>query len=152
MLTLDVDGTLHSVFSDPAPDERALIFCAPVSLVAARRIKGELRKIDTTLSKPSICRFDETWIPFFESRTKRAFACDFITVETAFPRRLYIFALWNINTREIIAASVTRNPTANWLGRFLLDCNGIRLYRTPPQRASRSQNLFKRRDLQESNR
>ena len=39
MLTLDVDGTLHSVFSDPAPDERALIFRAPVSLVGARRLE-----------------------------------------------------------------------------------------------------------------
>ena len=44
MLTLDVDGTLHSVFSDPTPDEhalifRALIFRALVSLVGARRLE-----------------------------------------------------------------------------------------------------------------
>ncbi len=142
----------------------------------ARRIKGELRKIGITLSKSSVCnilndssfppsarKFDETWIPFLKSHAKRAFACDFITVETAFLRRLYIFALLDINTREIVAARVTRNPTANWLeqafrtcflcrevlpdfivsdrdgifgdwlGRFLLDCYGIRLYRTPPR-------------------
>ena len=92
----------------------------------ARRIKGELRKIGITLSKSSVCnilndsdfppstrKFDETWIPFLKSHAKRAFACDFITVETAFLRRLYIFALLDINTREIIAARVTRNPTAN---------------------------------------
>ena len=39
MLTLDVDGRLHFVFSDPTPDERALIFRAPVSLVGARRLE-----------------------------------------------------------------------------------------------------------------
>ena len=88
----------------------------------ARRIKGELRKIGITLSKSSICnilndsdfppstrKFDETWIRFLKSHAKRAFACDFITVETAFLRRLYIFALLDINTREIVAARVTEN-------------------------------------------
>ncbi len=140
----------------------------------ARRIKGELRKIGITLSKssirnilndagypPSARNFEETWIPFLKSHAKRVFACDFVTVETAFLKRIYIFAIIEVNTREIVTAAVTKNPTAiwleqvfrscfmcreilpdfivsdrdgvfgDWLGTFLQDCYGIRLFRTP---------------------
>ena len=94
----------------------------------ARRIKGELRKLGITLSKssirnilnnagypPSARNLEETWPPFLKSHARRVFACDFITVETAFLKRIYILAIIDINTREIVAAAVTKTPTAVWL-------------------------------------
>ena len=142
----------------------------------ARRIKGELRKLGKLLSKstilnilndsgypPSGRKFEETWIPFLKSHAKRVFACDFITVETAFLQTLYVFAIIDVQTREIVHTAVTGRPTAiwleqvfrssftlrkvmpdfivsdrdgifgDWLGKFLKDCYDIRLYRTPPR-------------------
>ena len=141
-----------------------------------RRIKGELRKIGVSLSKSCISNilnaagyppknreFVESWIPFLKSHGKRVFACDFLTVETAFLKRLYVFAIMDTKTRKIVSAVVTRNPTAAWLEQvfrncfmmaeylpdfvvtdrdgiygewlriFLEQCYGIRLFRTPPR-------------------
>ena len=91
----------------------------------------------------------------------RFFACDFLTVDTAFLKRLYVFALMDTITKQIISVAVTRNPTVvwlenvlrsalmdikdcpkfivsdrdgiygEWLGGFLKDCYDITLYRTP---------------------
>jgi putative transposase len=106
---------------------------------------------------------EQSWYRFLKSHGRRIFACDFLTVETAFLQRLYVFSLMDTSTREIIAIAVTKNPTSNWLetilrnafiiledypaflvsdrdgiygewfGKFLKDCYGITLYRTPPR-------------------
>jgi len=141
----------------------------------ARRIVGELRKLGKIISKSNVLnilkasglpsggpRQDQSWYRFLRSHGQRFFACDFLTVDTAFLRRLYVFALMDTSNRQIISIAVTKNPTAAWLetvvrnafmyledypkfmasdrdgiygewfGKFLSDCYGITLYRTPP--------------------
>ena len=141
----------------------------------ARRIVGELRKVGKIISKSTVLnilkesgfpdrsrRRDQSWYRFLRSHGTRFFACDFLTVDTAFLKRLYVFALMDTSTRQIISVAVTRHPTAvwlenvlrsalmdikdcpkfivsdrdgiygEWLGTFLKDCYDITLYRTPP--------------------
>ena len=142
----------------------------------ARRIVGELRKLGKIISKSNVLnilmesgypggdrRQDQSWYRFLKSHSQRFLACDFITVETAFLKRLYVFALMDTSTRKIIAVAVTKNPNAPWLesvirnafinwnvfpkylvsdrdgvygewfGKFLKDCYDVTLYRTPPR-------------------
>ena len=141
----------------------------------ARRIVGELRKVGKIISKSTVLnilkesgfpdrsrRRDQSWYRFLRSHGTRFFACDFLTVDTAFLKRLYVFALMDTSTRQIISVAVTRHPPAVWLenvlpsalmdikdcpkfivsdpggiygewfGKFLSDCYGITLYRTLP--------------------
>jgi transposase InsO family protein len=42
-------------------------------------------------------------------------ACDFFSVDAAFPKRLSVFAIMDTITRQIVAVAVTNNPTADWL-------------------------------------
>ena len=142
----------------------------------SRRIVGELRKLGKLISKSTVLnilkesgfpggqrRRDQSWYRFLRSHGTRFFACDFLTVDTAFLQRLYVFALMDTSTRQIITVAVTKNPTAAWLetvvrsalmtmyeypthmvsdrdgiygewfGKFLKDCYDITLYRTPPR-------------------
>lgn len=141
----------------------------------ARRIVGELRKLGKIISKSNVLnilkasgypgghqRQSQSWYRFLRSHGKRFFACDFLAIDTAFLQRLYVFALMDTSTRQIISVAVTKNPTAVWLenvirnaltdikdyplfivsdrdgiygdwfGKFLKDCYDITLYRTPP--------------------
>jgi putative transposase len=143
--------------------------------LAARRIVGELRKLGKIISKSTVLnilkesdfrdrirRQDQSWYRFLRSHGTRFFACDFLTVDTAFLKYIYVFALMDIITRQIISVAVTRHPTAvwlenvlrnalmdikdfpkfivsdrdgiygEWLGAFLKDCYGITQYQTPP--------------------
>jgi len=141
-----------------------------------RKIQGELAKVGIKLSKSSIAvilksggyppnsrKSEETWLSFLKSHTSRYFACDFLTVETAFLKRLYVFVIMDVTNREIVAFNITSNPIASWLenfvrssfmdlenlpncmvsdrdgvygewfGAFLKDSYDMRLYRTPPK-------------------
>ena len=96
--------------------------------LAARRIVGELRKLGKIISKSTVLnilkesdfpdrsrRHDQSWYRFLRSHGTRFFACDFLTVDTAFLKRLYVFALMDTSTRQFINVAVTRHPTAVWL-------------------------------------
>jgi hypothetical protein len=87
-----------------------------------RRIQGELARLGHTIARttvwqilktsgldPSPNRSDVTWTQFLHSQA--AVACDFFTVDTAFLRRYYVLFFINVNTREVIYAGVTANPT-----------------------------------------
>ncbi|MEZ4743857.1 MAG: integrase core domain-containing protein [Bdellovibrionota bacterium] len=93
-----------------------------------RKIKGELRKLGISVSKTTIAtilkaagfdphkaKYERTWINFITSHTKRYFACDFMTVDTLFLKRLYLFSIMDVATRQIMLFAVTTNPTKNWL-------------------------------------
>jgi len=117
-------------------------------------------------------RRDESWYRFLRSHGTRFFACDFLTVDTAFLKRLYVFALMDTSTRQIISVAVTRHPTAvwlenvlrsalmdikdcpkfivsdrdgiygEWLGTFLKDCYDITLYRSKILHAQNMEKLI----------
>jgi putative transposase len=136
---------------------------------------AEFRKLGKVISKSTVLnilkksgfpgrirRRDEFWYRFLRSHGTRLFACDFLTVDIAFLKHLYVFVLMDTTTSQIISVAVTRHPTTvllenilrnalmdikdytkfivsdrdgiygEWLGRFLKDCYDITLYRTPP--------------------
>jgi transposase InsO family protein len=90
-----------------------------------RRIQGELATLGHKIAKttvwqilktngvdPSPNRSDVTWTEFLHSQA--AVACDFFTVDTAFLRRYYVLFFIRVNTREVIYAGITANPTGPW--------------------------------------
>ena len=96
------------------------------------RIVGELRRLGKVNSKSTVLnipkesgfpgrsrRRDESWYRFLRIQGTRFFACDFLTVDTAFLKRLYVFALMDTSTMQIISVAVTNHPTAVWLENVL---------------------------------
>ncbi|MCP4963049.1 MAG: transposase, partial [Actinomycetia bacterium] len=90
-----------------------------------RRIQGELARLGHKIAHstvwqiltdnsidPSPNRSDVTWTEFLHSQA--AVACDFFTVDTAFLRRYYVLFFIRIQTREVIFAGITANPTGEW--------------------------------------
>ncbi|MCP3934653.1 MAG: transposase [Actinomycetia bacterium] len=90
-----------------------------------RRIQGELARLGHKLAHstvwqiltdngidPSPNRPDVTWTEFLKSQA--AVACDLFTVGTATLRRYYVSFFIHVQTREVILADVTANPTGAW--------------------------------------
>ncbi len=53
-----------------------------------------------------------TWTEFLHSQA--AVACDFFTVDTAFLRSYYVLFFIHVETREVVFAGLTANPTGAW--------------------------------------
>jgi putative transposase len=47
-------------------------------------------------------------------RSQAAIACDFVTIDTALLRRVYLLFFIDVTTREVILGGITVNPTAAW--------------------------------------
>ena len=90
-----------------------------------RRITGELNRLGHHVGAstvwrilkqngidPSPTRSEVTWTQFLRSQT--AVACDFATIDTALLRRSYLLFYINVNTREVLYAGITPNPTGTW--------------------------------------
>ncbi len=73
-------------------------------------------------------RSEVTWSELLHSQA--AVACDFFTVDSAFLRRPYVLFFISVQTREVIFAGVTTNPTGAWTtqaARNLFIAHGERL-------------------------
>ncbi len=106
-----------------------------------RRIQGELAQLRHKLAHstvwqiltdngidPSPNRSDVTWTEFL--RSQAAVACDFFTVDTATLRRDCVLLFIHVQTREVIFAGITANPTGAWTtqaARNLFIAHGERL-------------------------
>ena len=90
-----------------------------------RRIHGELVGLGHTIASstvwqilndhgidPAPKRSEVTWAEFL--RSQAAVACDFFTVDTATFRRYYVLFFIHIETRQVLFAGVTANPTGAW--------------------------------------
>jgi len=90
-----------------------------------RRIHGELVGLGHQIAQttvwqilkdndidPAPRRSEVTWTEFL--RSQAAVACDFFTVDTAFLRRYYVLFFIQIETRQVIFAGLTANPTGAW--------------------------------------
>jgi putative transposase len=93
-----------------------------------QRIKGELLRlgmrvsataIRTTLRRhgldPAPRRMVTTWRAFLRQQAAGIVACDFLTVDTIWLRRLYVLFFIEHGTRRIHLAGVTGNPDGAWV-------------------------------------
>ncbi|MCP4306300.1 MAG: transposase [bacterium] len=90
-----------------------------------RRIHGELTGLGHQIGQttvwqilkdnhidPAPKRSEVTWTEFLHSQA--AVACDFFTVDTAMLRRYYVLFFIQVETRQVIFAGLTANPTGAW--------------------------------------
>ncbi len=93
-----------------------------------QRIQGELlhlgvrvsaTAIRTTLRRhgldPAPRRTTTTWRTFLRQQAAGVLACDFLTVDTVWLRRLYVLFFIELATRRVHLADVTANPNGAWV-------------------------------------
>jgi putative transposase len=93
-----------------------------------QRIKGELLRLGMRVSAtairtmlrrhgldPAPRRMVTTWRAFLRQQAAGIVACDFLTVDTIWLRRLYVLFFIEHGTRRIHLAGVTGNPDGAWV-------------------------------------
>jgi putative transposase len=93
-----------------------------------QRIRGELLHLGCRVSASSIARIlranglqpaprpaSTTWRSFLRRQAAGILACDFLTVDTVFLRRLYVLFFIQLHNRRVHLAGVTANPTGAWV-------------------------------------
>jgi hypothetical protein len=95
--------------------------------MGAGKIQGELKKLGIDLSKTTIRRIiagfrkqgkikcSLSWKKFISSHLSSLFAMDFLTVESLFGKRFYVFFLLYLKTREIVSFGVTDVPSRRFV-------------------------------------
>jgi putative transposase len=92
------------------------------------RIVGELRKLGITVSAtlvrgvlaeagipPAPQRDGQSWRAFLRQQGDSILACDFLTVDTIWLRRLYVLVFLSIGSRRVEYLACTRNPDTRWM-------------------------------------
>ncbi len=92
-----------------------------------RRIAGELKGVGVAVSAttvrsvlieagvpPAPERAGLSWRAFLRQQAATALACDFLTVETVFLRRIYVLFFISLATRRIEYVACTSNPDGGW--------------------------------------
>jgi putative transposase len=92
-----------------------------------KRIVGELKGLGITVSatsvrkvlleeglQPAPKRSNSSWRAFLQAQAGSVLACDFLTVETAFLRRVYVLFFISVATRRIEYIACTPNPDGHW--------------------------------------
>jgi len=92
-----------------------------------RRIQGELAQIGYAIAAstvweilhaagigPAPRRAGPTWRQFLTAQARAIIACDFLVVETALLKRLYMLVFIEHGTRRLHLAGVTAHPTGAW--------------------------------------
>jgi putative transposase len=92
-----------------------------------KRIVGELKGLGVRVSatsvrkvlleaglKPAPQRTRSSWRAFLRAQAASTIACDFLTVETALLRRIYVLFFISLATRRIEYLACTPNPDGQW--------------------------------------
>jgi putative transposase len=92
-----------------------------------KRIVGELKAVGISVSatsvrkvllaaglRPAPERGHSSWRTFLRHQAASMLACDFLTVETAFLQRIYLFFI-SLATRRIEYVACTANPDERWI-------------------------------------
>ncbi len=109
-----------------------------------RRITGELKKLHIEASFSSVRRVLEkgrkdgmiqsagSWKDFIHQHSSSLFCCDFLTVETLFNKRLYVFFIMKLANRKIVQYGVSSRPemmfVRNQLTGFMYDKEDEKTY------------------------
>jgi putative transposase len=110
------------------------------------RIKGELRKLGHTVAAttirsvlvragvpPSGRRAKLSWKQFLAAQAQTLVVADFLSVDTAFFKRLYVLIYMHLATRRVLLAACTANPNEAWMAQqarnlaWTLEEEGIKL-------------------------
>jgi transposase InsO family protein len=92
------------------------------------RIVGELRRLDINVSAtvvrsvlaeagipPAPQRDRNSWRTFLRQHGDSILACDFLTVDTVWLRRLYVLVFLTIGSRRVEYVACTSNPDTAWM-------------------------------------
>jgi putative transposase len=92
-----------------------------------RRIVGELRGLGISISATSVRtilvrhrlppapqRDERSWRDFLRRHAATTLACDFFTVETAWPKRINVLFFLSLESRRIEFVACTPSPTGAW--------------------------------------
>jgi putative transposase len=98
-------------------------------LWGAKRIRGELLKLDIRVSKRTIQKYmrqvrpqrarGQNWKTFLRNHATEIWACDFLQVTDLFFRPLFAFFIIAQKSRKVIHVHVTRAPTDPWVAQQL---------------------------------
>ncbi|HZJ51725.1 MAG TPA: integrase [Actinomycetota bacterium] len=93
-----------------------------------RRIQGELLGLGIKVAPstvwtvlrqagidPAPMRAGLSWTAFLKAQAAGIIACDFVTVDTVFLRRMFILFFIKIDSRRVLLGGVTSNPDASWV-------------------------------------
>ena len=93
-----------------------------------RRIQGELVGLGLAVAPstvwsilkragvdPAPRRSGPSWSEFLSAQAKGILACDFLTVDTVFFRRLYVLIFLELATRRVHLGGITTNPSGPWV-------------------------------------
>ena len=113
---------------DPAVVELVLRLARENPRWGYLRIVGECRKLHVAVSATSVRsilrrhrigpaprRNGPTWTQFLRAQAAGVLACDFLTVETVGPTRLYVLFFIEVHRRRVHLAGVTAHPTGQWV-------------------------------------
>jgi putative transposase len=102
--------------------------------VGYERIRGELLHLGCQVSASSIRRVlrahgvdpaprraPTTWRSFLRRQAADILACDFLTVDTVWLRRLYVLFVMELGSRRVHLAGVTAHPTGPWVAQQARD-------------------------------
>ena len=95
----------------------------------APRIHGELLKLGIKLSESTIARYmarhwkppSQTWRTFLKNHMTSMVSADFFVVPTITFKLFFVFVIFSHDRRRLIHFGVTKNPTAEWTARQLLE-------------------------------
>ncbi len=126
------------------PDRTQTGLSAPTGY---RRVQGELARLGVRVAAstvwqvlqraglpPAPRRASETWRAFLRAQAIGIIACDFVTVDTVFFRRLYVLMFIELQTRIVHVAGVTAHPTGAWVTQQARNLIGVFTDRTEPMR------------------